>query len=120
MTSFGAPPELTSTEKAVVYRDAYQRGCLDSGGLCLGAFAFTWGFKMEATSTWYGMFLPNGDKLAAVDAMTEVWSGRPPADLCPEIRSFGLRGPDVVQPGTRCGSISISSIRRAPRSMCNG
>jgi len=99
MTEFGAPPELTSTEKAAVYRDAYTAGCLEAGGLCLGGFAFTWGFKMEATSTWYGMFLANGDKLAAVDAMTEIWSGQPPANLCPEIQSFGLAGPDVVQPG---------------------
>ncbi len=99
MTGFGAPPELTSTEKAAVYHDAFAAGCLDAGGLCLGGFAFTWGFKVEATSTWYGMFLSNGDKLAAVDAMTEVWSGQPPADLCPEIRSFGVRGPDVVQAG---------------------
>lgn len=98
-TSFGAPPELTSTQKAAVYRNAYQQGCLDSGGLCLGTFAFAWGYKMEATSTWYGMFLPNGDKLAVVDAMTEVWSGTLPANLCPEIRSFGLRGADVVQQG---------------------
>ena len=99
LTSFGAPPELTSTEKAAAYRDAYQQGCLDAHGLCLGALAFTWGFKMEATSTWYGMFLPGGDKLAAVDAMTEMWSGRPPTDLCPEIRAFGLRGSNVVAPG---------------------
>jgi len=98
-TEFGAPPELSSTEKASIYREAFTTGCLDAGGLCLGGFAFTWGFKMEATSTWYGMFLRNGDKLAAVDAMTEVWSGRPPENLCPEIRSFGLSGPDIVQPG---------------------
>jgi len=45
-TSFGAPPELTSTEKAAVYREAYTKGCLDAKGLCLGGFAFTWGFKM--------------------------------------------------------------------------
>ena len=95
----GAPPELTSTEKAAVYRDAFTAGCLAAEGLCLGGFAFTWGYKMEATSTWFGMFLPNGDKLAAVDAMTEIWSGEPPANLCPEIRSFGLAGSDVVQPG---------------------
>lgn len=99
MTEFDVPPELTSTEKAAVYRDAFTRGCLEARGLCLGGFAFTWGSKVEATSTWYGMFLRNGDKLAAVDVMTEVWSGQPPANLCPEIRSFGLRGSDVVQPG---------------------
>ena len=46
-TSFGAPPELTSTEKAAVYREAFTRGCLDAKGLCLGGFAFTWGFKMS-------------------------------------------------------------------------
>jgi len=98
-TDFGAPPELTSTQKAVVYRESFEKGCLAASGLCLGGFAFTWGSKMEATSTWYGMFLPNGEKLAAVDAMTEVWSGKPPQNLCPEIRAFRLLGPDVVQPG---------------------
>ncbi|MBU2503057.1 hypothetical protein KJ682_17125 [bacterium] len=98
-TDFGAPIEPTSTEKAVVYREAFTAGCLEAGGLCLGGFAFNWGWKMEATATWFGMFLPDGDKLGAVDVMTEVWSGRPPADLCPEIRSFGLVGPDVVQAG---------------------
>lgn len=98
-TSFGAPPELTSSEKADVYRDVYRRGVLAADGLCLGSFVFNWGFKMEATATWFGMFLPGGDKLAAVDAMTELWSGRPAANLCPEIRAFGLAGPDVVAAG---------------------
>ena len=99
LTEFGAPPELTSTEKAAVYREAYAAGCEAAGDLCLGGFAFTWGAKMEATSTWFGMFLPDGDKLAAVDAMTEMWSGQPPANRCPEIRAFGLAGPNIVQPG---------------------
>jgi hypothetical protein len=98
-TSFGAPIELTSSEKAEVYRDAYRRGVLAAEGLCLGSFVFNWGFKMESTATWFGMFLPGGDKLAAVDAMTELWSGQPAANLCPEVRSFGLAGPDVVAAG---------------------
>lgn len=99
MTSFGAPPELTSTQKARIYAENYTRGCLEAADLCLGGFAFTWGSKIEATSTWYGMFLPSGDKLGAVDAMTEIWTGKKPANLCPEVRGFGLRGPDVVMPG---------------------
>jgi hypothetical protein len=98
-TTFGSPPEPTSTEKARTYASAYRQGCLDSGGLCLGSFAFAWGHKAEATATWYGMFLPTGEKLGAVDTMTEMWGGQSPANLCPEIRSFGLRGTDVVQAG---------------------
>lgn len=97
--AFGAPLELTSTEKGPIYREAFTQGCLDARGFCLGGFAFLWGSKMEATATWFGMFLPTGEKLAAVDAMTELWSGAPPEDLCPVIRSLTLQGPDVVAPG---------------------
>lgn len=99
LTGYGVPPELSSTRKAVLYREHFQMGCLAAGDLCLGGCAFLWGSKPEATATWFGMFLPNGDKLAAVDAMTEIWSGQPPANLCPEITSFELAGPDVVAAG---------------------
>jgi len=98
-TEYGAPLELTSTAKAAIYREAYEQGCLDADRLCLGGFAFLWGHKMEATATWFGMFLPTGEKLGAVDTMTEVWSGSPPDDLCPQVRSIDVVGPDVVAPG---------------------
>lgn len=101
LTEYGAAPELTSTRKAAIYAEAYTYGCLQHWRQCLGAFAFTWGSKLEATATWYGMFLPTGEKLGAVDALTEIWSGRPPANLCPEIREFRLAGPDVVKPGEK-------------------
>jgi hypothetical protein len=98
-TSFGAPIELTSTQKASVYREAYQQGCLDYPGLCLGGLAFTWGSKMEATATWFGMFLPSGEKLAAVDAMAQIWSGSPPNNLSPVIERFELQGPNQLVAG---------------------
>lgn len=98
-TSFGAPIELTSTQKALVYRDAYQQGCLDHPDLCLGGLAFTWGSKMEATATWFGMFLPSGEKLAAVDAMAEIWSGNPPKNLTPVIERFELQGLNQLEAG---------------------
>ena len=97
--SFGAPIELTSTQKAEVYKKAYTSGCLDQSDLCLGGFAFIWGYKMEATATWFGMFLPTGEKLAAVDAMTEIWSGKQPKNLSPKIDHFELEGPEVVFQG---------------------
>jgi len=98
-TSFEAPPELTSTQKAEIYASAFQNGCLAYPDLCLGGLAFTWGSKMEATATWFGMFLPTGEKLAAVDAMTEIWSGNQPENLSPAINRFELIGSDRVLPG---------------------
>jgi hypothetical protein len=95
-TAFGAPPELTSTQKADIYRKIYKDGILAYPGVCLGGFAFIWGSKMEATATWFGMLLPGGEKLAAVDVMTTLWSGQPPANLSPQIHKFALRGADVV------------------------
>jgi len=98
-TEYGAPPELTSTQKADFYQAGYEKGYLDND-LCLGSFAFTWGSKLEVTPSWYGMFLASGEKLASVDVMTELWSGCKPENLCPGIRSFELVGSDIVEAGT--------------------
>lgn len=97
--SFGAPPELTSTQKADIYRDAYRNGCINQSDLCLGGFAFIWGYKMEATATWFGMFLPSGEKLGAVDVMSEIWLGEKPENLSPEIKRFELQGTEIVNAG---------------------
>ena len=97
--SWGAVREWTSTEKAGFYRRAYDALRKDDR-LNLGSYAFTWGSKREATATWFGLLLPDGSKLAGVDALTEAWSGRPPANRCPEIRSIELEGSDEVDPGT--------------------
>ena len=91
---FGAVNELTSTEKAKSYKTTYEKGVLGEPENCLGSYAFTWGFKREATATWYGLFLPDGSKLAAVDVLTELWSGKPPAVLCPEVSKITLLTPD--------------------------
>jgi hypothetical protein len=96
---WGAPPELSSTRKAESYRRAYEANVLGAEGLCLGSYAFLWGWKQEVTPTWMSLLLPGGERLAAADALGELWSGRPPANRCPEIRAFTLAGPDRVEPG---------------------
>lgn len=88
---FGAPEELSSTEKADIYRDSWR--LLRKDDLCLGAYAFTWGFKQEATATWFGMLLPDGSRLGAVDALAEEWTGKPLANRCPSIKSLKVNGP---------------------------
>jgi hypothetical protein len=96
-TSWDAPPELTSTAKAKIYGSITTT--LLRSKSCLGAYAFLWGHKQEATATWFGLLLPDGSKLGGVDALTEAWTGKPPANRCPLVEPLKLKGPDQVDPG---------------------
>ena len=97
-TPFGAPLELTSTEKAARYAQAWESIAAEKG-TSLGGYAFIWGFKQEATATWFGTFLSDGTRLGAVDALTQAWTGKPPPHRCPEIKSLKVNAADDLQPG---------------------
>jgi hypothetical protein len=84
-TPWGAPIEPSAQEKARSYLATHREVMAQSRGRCLGTLAFLWGHKQEVTPTWYGMFLPTGEKTAAVDAMAVAWSGKNPAESCPRI-----------------------------------
>ena len=84
----GAYPEPTSTAKAELYRRAYERAVLAQPGNCLGSYAFMWGQKQEVTATWFSMFLPDGARLGAVDTLTELWTGKRPANGVPMLHSL--------------------------------
>lgn len=112
--AWGVVPELTSTEKADRYKDTYQKAIL-ANPACLGSYAFTWGNKQEATATWYGLRLPDGSKLGAVDALTQLWSGKPPANLCPVIRSLAVDGSGQTTPGaTVQAALDVSDPENDP------
>lgn len=96
--AFGAKPELTSTAKAARYRQTYEKVMQGDRELCLGSYAFLWGTKQEATATWFGMLLPDGSRLGAADELSRLWSGRPAANLCPQIASLSLEGSGDVAP----------------------
>jgi Glycosyl hydrolases family 2, TIM barrel domain len=91
-TAWGATPELTSTAKAAFYKATYEANVTGNAGHCLGSCAFLWGQKQEATATWFGLLLPDGSRLAAVDALSELWTGKPPENRCPVIKSLKLAG----------------------------
>ena len=97
-TSWGAPYEPTSTEKAALYRKTYEASIANQA-LCLGSYTFLWGQKQETTATWFGMFLKAGDKLQGVDTMAELWSGKPPANRCPVIKQLKIRDLREFAPG---------------------
>ncbi len=97
-TAWDAPLEPTSPEKAESYRRAYL-GSIHQKPMCLGSYAFLWGNKQERTATWFGMFLPDGTKVNAVDTMTELWSGKPPSAACPVIKELKAEGSTRISPG---------------------
>ena len=105
-TEWGAPYEQTSTDKAKFYKQSYEQGIIAEPGLALGSYAFLWASKMEATETWFGMFLEDGAKTGAVDVMTELWSGSPPENLSPTVEPLSLEGNAQVDPGAE---VSVKS-----------
>lgn len=84
-TSWGAPIEPSSRDKAGSYYATQTSVVADGKGSCLGTYVFLWGHKQEVTSTWYGMFLKSGEKLPTVDAMVRAWTGAWPENRCPKI-----------------------------------
>jgi len=83
-TSWGAPIEQTSGEKAKFIRKAYKAAILP-GGDCWGGYVFLWGQKQEATSTWFGIFTESGESTAVRDVMHELWKGQAPINRAPDL-----------------------------------
>jgi hypothetical protein len=114
--SFGTVPEPTSTAKGASYRAAHVANM--ASPLCLGTYAFTWGQKQEATSTWFGMFLPDGTRLEATDVMHELWSGKPPENRVPVISEVEMVPPDaprsVPAGGTITARVAVSDPEKDP------
>ncbi|MEL7022703.1 MAG: glycoside hydrolase family 2 TIM barrel-domain containing protein [Pseudomonadota bacterium] len=99
-TSWGAALEPTSSEKADHYAIAYQRAIASQPGRALGGYAFTWGHKVEATDTWFGMLLRDDALLASSDRMQEIWSGKPAAYPAPSISPIELSTSSELKPGS--------------------
>ncbi|HRP66517.1 MAG TPA: glycoside hydrolase family 2 TIM barrel-domain containing protein [Thauera sp.] len=92
---WGAPVELTSTEKARFFTEAL--AFLKDQPQIRGAFPFLWGAKQEQTATWHGLLLADGSQTAMTDALAAAW-GRAVAKPAPVIRGIGI-GADEFAPG---------------------
>ncbi|NNK11970.1 MAG: hypothetical protein HKP08_11555 [Flavobacteriaceae bacterium] len=89
-TSWGAPIEENSTEKAEKFLERYKTAIASDPDQCIGSFVFLWGDKQERTPTWYGMFLEQGEETEVVDVMHFLWKGEWPENRAPRIISFVL------------------------------
>lgn len=106
-TPWGAPVEPDPSTKAAETYTAYTMDRDNNVGRSLGSYVFFWGHKQEATASWYGMFLPTGEKLPRVDAMAFAWSGKWPDNRAPKIQS--LETP-VAFKKTRPGASSFAEV----------
>jgi Protein of unknown function (DUF4038) len=105
-TTWGAPIEHTSSEKAASYRKAYETVIAAGDPRLIGNYVFLWGQKQERTPTWYGMFLADGSATETVDFMQFAWTGAWPANRAPRVEAIELdarRAAEsvVVAPGQR-------------------
>jgi hypothetical protein len=91
-TSWGAPVELTSSEKADVLLRAHSEVLSTFSGQLLGSYVFLWGQKQERTPTWFGLFLESGEETESVDVMHYAWNGTWPANRSPRVSSLLLDG----------------------------
>jgi hypothetical protein len=111
-TAWGAPLEPTANEKAAQYFATLQTATENKEKLCLGTYAFLWGHKQETTPTWYGMLLPNGEKLPAVDAVVRAWTGQWPPNRSPKIASLRFAEPgDTFAAGTQVRAAATAADR---------
>ncbi|MFM7413968.1 MAG: glycoside hydrolase family 2 TIM barrel-domain containing protein [Planctomycetota bacterium] len=88
-TDWKAPIEPTSRQKAAAYATT-TADILADERQCLGSYAFLWGSKQEATASWFGMFLPSGEKTITVDAVTKAWTGSWPSDRAPVLEEIDV------------------------------
>jgi len=91
-TAWGAPTELTSSEKAGVIHRA-QRDILDKyEGQLIGSYVFKWGQKQERTPTWFGLLTETGEVTEPVDVMRYIWTDTWPANRAPRVNEIRLDG----------------------------
>jgi hypothetical protein len=96
-TSWGAPIEQTSKEKAAAFLKRYRIAIETDKEKCLGSYAFLWGHKQEKTPTWYGLFLETGERTEPVDMLHLIWNGDWPENRCPSVDSLLVDNRDVYQ-----------------------
>ena len=96
-TSWGAPIEQNSSEKAATYLRGYDVAIASAQNQLLGSYVFLWGQKQERTPTWYGMFLEDGTETEAIDVMEYIWTGAWPENRAPGISGMLLDSTNAHQ-----------------------
>jgi len=84
-TAWGAYIENSSTKKAEMYRERYEKDIPQTDPRFLGSLVFFWGQKQEYTHTWFSMFDEYGNKSESVGLMQYLWTGKIPDHMPPQV-----------------------------------
>jgi hypothetical protein len=91
-TAWGAPIEMTSSNKAETFLRGHREVLAKLDGQLLGSYVFLWGQKQERTPSWFGMFTETGKVTEVVDVMQYIWTGAWPANRTPRVDALTLAG----------------------------
>jgi hypothetical protein len=91
-TDWGAPIELTSSQKASMFKRGYTEILQPLEGQLIGSYAFYWGQKQERTPTWFGLLTERGERTESMDVLQYLWTGAWPADRTPQLLNLQLDG----------------------------
>lgn len=90
-TSWGAPIEMSSTQKSKELRNRYNAFMpKKDDDRCLGNLVFFWGQKQERTHTWFSLFSETGEKSKMVQDLTSIWSDSLPKNNAPNITKVSI------------------------------
>lgn len=91
-TDWGAPIELTSSQKASIFKRGDTEILQPLEGQLIGSYAFYWGQKQERTPTWFGLLTERGERTESMDVLQYLWTGGWPADRAPQLLNLQLDG----------------------------
>lgn len=110
-TKWGVVIEETSTEKARVYKERYEK-MIKTDPWCVGSYVFLWtSNRQERTHTWYNMFHDDGAEKEAVEVMNYEWTGYWPDNRCPQIDSLQIDKMNALDNiGLQAGSLHTVNV----------
>ncbi len=109
VTSWGAPIEQNSSEKAGHFHKQYRRLIAPHLGPGLGSYAFLWGQKQERTPTWYSMFTESGESTETMDVLQHAFTGSWPKNRAPVVKSLLLNAKNAHQNVTLNPAVTYSA-----------
>lgn len=110
-TTWNAPIEQTSTQKAETYQKRLKEHILNHKSHCIGSYVFLWGQKQETTSSWYGLFTENGERTEAIDVLEKAWRGEVPENQAASILGFTVAGKSIGNQNTRLKANSMNTAK---------